>query len=159
MISQALDLLGDLDGLRVMDLFCGIGNFSLPLARRAAAVVGVELEPVMVAKAKANAAANKISNAEFIAADLSKADALPAELNTKFDLIVLDPPRAGAQEVLAKIAATGARQILYVSCHPGSLARDAGILTAEHGFRLKSAGAMDMFPQTSHVEAMALFER
>jgi 23S rRNA (uracil1939-C5)-methyltransferase len=159
MISQALDLLGNLDGLRIMDLFCGIGNFSLPLARRSAAVVGVELDPVMVAKAKANATANKINNAEFIAADLSNIDALPAELNTKFDLIVLDPPRAGALEVLAKIAATGARQILYVSCHPGSLARDAGILTAEHGFRLKSAGAMDMFPQTSHVEAMALFER
>lgn len=159
MISQALGLLGDLQGMRVMDLFCGIGNFSLPLARNAASVVGVELDQVMVAKAGRNAAANAIDNAEFVAADLSKPDGLPPALSSAFDLVVLDPPRAGAQEVLDKVSASGAGRILYVSCHPGSLARDAGILASEHGYTLKSAGAMDMFPQTSHVEAMALFER
>ncbi|MGI9291177.1 MAG: 23S rRNA (uracil(1939)-C(5))-methyltransferase RlmD [Gammaproteobacteria bacterium] len=159
MIAQAMDLLGDISGQRVMDLFCGIGNFSLPLATRAKHVIGIELEASMVAKARDNAAVNKISNIDFIAADLSKEDELPQELNAEFDLVVLDPPRAGAQEVLARVAATGAQRILYVSCHAGSLARDAGILTEQHSYRLKSAGAMDMFPQTNHVEAMALFER
>jgi 23S rRNA (uracil1939-C5)-methyltransferase len=159
MIGQAMDLLGDISGLRIMDLFCGIGNFSLPLAKCSGTVVGIELDQVMVSKAKNNAELNQLTNVEFIAADLSKPDGLPPEFDNKFDLVILDPPRAGAQEVLAKVAASGATRILYVSCHPGSLARDAGILTSEHGFRLKSAGAMDMFPQTSHVEAMALFER
>ena len=161
MISQALALVGSLEGKHVLDLFCGIGNFSLPLATRAASVTGIELEQSMVEKAQANAAANGIKNAEFFAADLSRTDTLPVLQgeDKSFDLIVLDPPRAGALEVLPQVAATGAPQILYVSCHSGSLARDAGILVHEYGYRLKSAGAMDMFPQTSHVEAMALFER
>jgi 23S rRNA (uracil1939-C5)-methyltransferase len=159
MISQALDLVGSLEGKRVMDLFCGIGNFSLPLARSCEQLVGVELAPAMVEKARANALANNIINAEFIAADLTCADTLPAQLDGGFDLVVLDPPRDGAQEVLEKVAATGTPLILYVSCHPGSLARDAGVLAEQHGFTLKSAGAIDIFPHTSHVEAMALFER
>jgi 23S rRNA (uracil1939-C5)-methyltransferase len=159
MISQALDLVGPLEGKRVMDLFCGIGNFSLPLARSCGTLVGVELAPAMVEKARANAIANDIVNAEFVAADLTCADALPAQLDGGFDLVVLDPPRAGAQEVLEKLAATGTPRILYVSCHPGSLARDASILAERYGFTLKSAGAIDIFPHTSHVEAMALFER
>lgn len=159
MLNQALAWLGDLSDQRVLDLFCGIGNFSLPLARSAAAVVGVELDQVMVAKARANAAANGINNIEVHAADLSKTEELPDWWRGGFDTVLLDPPRAGAQEALAPIAATGARTILYVSCHPGSLARDAGILEREHGYRLVRAGAMDMFPQTSHVESMALFRK
>jgi 23S rRNA (uracil1939-C5)-methyltransferase len=113
----------------------------------------------MVEKARSNAIANNIANAEFVAADLTCADTLPTELDGGFDLVVLDPPRDGAQEVLEKVAATGTPRILYVSCHPGSLARDAGILAERYGFKLKSAGAIDIFPHTSHVEAMALFER
>jgi 23S rRNA (uracil1939-C5)-methyltransferase len=97
---------------------------------------------------------------EFHAANLADSNAaVPDWWKGGFDLVVIDPPRAGAQEVLQQIAATGARKILYVSCHPGSLARDAGILCSEYGYSLRSVGAMDMFPATSHVEAMALFER
>jgi 23S rRNA (uracil1939-C5)-methyltransferase len=159
MIGQALALADPQPDDSVLDLFCGIGNFSLPLAQRAGRVVGVELDPRMVARAKANAELNGLSTAEFFAADLSKADEDPDWWGDGFDLVVIDPPRSGAQEVLAKVAAADARKIVYVSCHPGSLARDAGILCNEYGYTLKAAGAMDMFPQTTHVEAMALFEK
>lgn len=159
MIAQAMKLLGDISGYRVLDLFCGIGNFSLPLATRATQVTGVELDPVMVGKARVNAELNGLDNVEFHAADLTATDGLPDWWQQGFDVIVLDPPRAGAQEVLPFIARAAPATILYVSCHAGSLARDAGILVHEHGYRLKSLGAMDMFPQTSHVEAMAVFER
>ncbi len=162
MISQALELAALKPTDRVLDLFCGIGNFSLPLAQSAREVVGVELDAAMVARATANAQLNQLGNARFVAADLAKpleSGATPAWWEPGFELVLLDPPRSGAQEVLANIAASGARRIVYVSCHPGSLARDAGILTQEHGYRLSAAGAMDMFPQTAHVEAMALFER
>lgn len=159
MVDQAMQLANPQADERVLDLFCGIGNFTLPLARHAGSVVGVEIDPAMVAKARANAAGNDLNNVEFHAADLADADARYEWWGDGFDLVVVDPPRAGAQEVLAQIAKTGASKILYVSCHPGSLARDAGILVAEYGYRLRAAGAMDMFPQTSHVEAMALFER
>jgi 23S rRNA (uracil1939-C5)-methyltransferase len=160
MISQAIDLVDPQPGDRILDLFCGIGNFTLPLARRSNRVIGVELDPRMVRKAAANAAMNGLANVEFHAANLADESAtLPDWWAGGFDLVVVDPPRAGAQEVLAQIAATGAKRILYVSCHPGSLARDAGILCGLHGYSLRAAGAMDMFPATSHVEAMALFER
>jgi 23S rRNA (uracil1939-C5)-methyltransferase len=163
MVAQAMQLAAPQPGERVLDLFCGIGNFTLPLARIADQVVGVELDPVMVEKARANAAANSLENVEFFAADLSAdmsdKSTRPEWWGKGFDLVVIDPPRAGAQEVLQQIAATGASRLLYVSCHPGTLARDAGVLCSELGYNLRSAGAMDMFPQTSHVEAMALFER
>jgi 23S rRNA (uracil1939-C5)-methyltransferase len=159
MVAQAIELAAPQAGERVLDLFCGIGNFTLPLARVAGQVVGVELDERMVAKGQANAAANELSNVEFFAADLADEDLQPEWWGRGFDLVVIDPPRAGAREVLPQIARTGASRILYVSCHPGSLARDASILCNEFGYSLRSAGAMDMFPQTSHVEAMALFER
>jgi len=159
MLRQALDLLQPQPGQRVLDLFCGIGNFSLPIARTGAAVLGVEFDGAMVQRAKENAARNGIAEAEFLAADLQQnAPALDFR-QQRFDAVVLDPPRAGAREVLAAVAATAAQRIVYVSCHPGTLARDAGILAQEHGFKLQAAGAIDMFPQTSHVEGMALFER
>ncbi len=113
----------------------------------------------MVAKARANAALNNLTNVDFHAADLTKTENLPAWWKQGFDVIVLDPPRAGALEALPFISRAAPERILYVSCHAGSLARDAGVLVNEYGYRLKKAGAMDMFPQTSHVEAMALFER
>jgi len=160
MISQAMKLANPQPEDRVLDLFCGIGNFTLPLARHSRRVVGVELDARMVAKATANAIRNGLDNVEFYAADLADTTAArPDWWGAGFDLVVVDPPRAGAQEVLQQIAATGARKLLYVSCHPGSLARDAGILCSEYGYRLRSAGAMDMFPATSHVESMALFDR
>jgi 23S rRNA (uracil1939-C5)-methyltransferase len=159
MITQAMQLAVPQSHERVLDLFCGIGNFSLALARLAGEVVGIELDPAMVRKAQSNAERNKLTNARFHAVDLAAADVLGDRWGKDFDLVVIDPPRAGAQEVLPQVAATGARRILYVSCHPGTLARDAGILCSAYGYKLSAAGAMDMFPQTSHVEAMALFER
>ncbi len=160
MITQAMRLADPQPEDRILDLFCGIGNFTLPLARHSRHVVGVELDPRMVSKAAANARMNGLDSVEFHAANLADSNAaVPDWWKGGFDLVVIDPPRAGAQEVLQLIAATGARKILYVSCHPGSLARDAGILCSEYGYSLRSAGAMDMFPATSHVEAMALFER
>ncbi|MDP6436871.1 MAG: 23S rRNA (uracil(1939)-C(5))-methyltransferase RlmD [Gammaproteobacteria bacterium] len=158
MIRQALALLELTGTEHVLDLFCGIGNFTLPLALNSMQVTGVELDTQMVCKAEANARANNLTNTSFHAADLSREEQ-PDWWREDFDIVVLDPPRIGARDVLPAVARTGAAKLLYISCHPGSMARDAGILISEHGFSLKAAGAMDMFPQTSHVEAMALFER
>ncbi len=159
MIASALDLLDPQPGDRVLDLFCGLGNFTLPLARRAGTVVGVEGEAGLVARARENAAANGLANVEFHAADLAKDLASEPWMKAGFDKLLLDPPRAGAAEVLAQLPLKGIGRIVYVSCHPGSLARDAGFLVKERGFKLVAAGAMDMFPQTAHVESIALFER
>lgn len=159
MIAQSMELARPQSHERVLDLFCGIGNFSLALARLAGEVTGVELDSAMVRKAAANAARNKLSNVSFESADLASPNALQERTGKGYDLVLIDPPRAGAQEVLAQIAETGAKRILYVSCHPATLARDAGILCSTYDYRLSAAGAMDMFPQTSHVEAMALFQR
>ncbi len=157
MMTQAMALLAPREGEHVLDLFCGIGNFSLPVARSGAAVTGVELDAGMVAKARSNAALNGIGNASFHVADLAMPEEGQEWWQHDYAAVVIDPPRAGALEALPLIAKTGAPRLLYVSCHPGSLARDAGILVRDHGYRLASAGAMDMFPQTGHVEAMALF--
>ena len=159
MIASALDLLDPQPGDRVLDLFCGLGNFTLPLAQRAGRVVGVEGDAGLVARARANAAKNALANVEFHAADLAKDLSAEPWMKAGFDKLLLDPPRAGAAEVLAQLPLKGIRRIVYVSCHPGSLARDAGFLVRERGYTLKAAGAMDMFPQTAHVESIALFEK
>jgi 23S rRNA (uracil1939-C5)-methyltransferase len=158
MIDRAIELLRPAAGERVLDLFCGLGNFSLPLARSAATVVGVEGEAGLVARARANAERNGLSNVQFFGANLADPAFLAAPWATaKYDKVLLDPPRAGAKEVLPVIAGSGAREVLYISCHPGTLARDAGILVNEHGYVLEAAGVMDMFPHTAHVESAALF--
>jgi 23S rRNA (uracil1939-C5)-methyltransferase len=159
MIALALDLLDPGAMAHTLDLFCGIGNLTLPLARRAGQVLGVEGEPAMVERARQNAVRNGVANAEFMVADLSAAEPASTWAGRRFDAVILDPPRAGAAAVLAPLAATGAARIVYVSCHPGTLARDAGTLVNELGYRLSAAGILDMFPATSHVESMALFER
>ena len=165
MIARTIELLDPKPDERILDLFCGLGNFTLPLARRAGHVVGVEGEAGLVARARENASLNKIGNAEFHAADLAKDLSAETWMKQGFDKLLLDPPRSGAAEVLAQLpllhrgAKRGIRRIVYVSCHPGSLARDAGFLVRERGYTLKAAGAMDMFPQTAHVESIALFER
>ena len=159
MIAAALDLLDPQPTDRVLDLFCGLGNFTLPLARRAGQVVGVEGEAGLVARARENAVRNGLSNVEFHAADLAKDLSREPWLKQGVDKLLLDPPRAGAAEVLAQLPLKGIRRIVYVSCHPASLARDAGFLVRERGYTLKAAGAMDMFPQTAHVESIALFEK
>jgi 23S rRNA (uracil1939-C5)-methyltransferase len=159
MVSRAIELLEPQPGERVLDLFCGLGNFSLPLARRAGEVLGVEGEPGLVSRAVRNAARQGIANVTYITADLT-APTLDAAWATRgYDRVLLDPPRAGAREVLPVVGASDAGRVVYISCHPGSLARDAGILVRDHGFRLVAAGVMDMFPHTTHVEAMAVFER
>jgi 23S rRNA (uracil1939-C5)-methyltransferase len=159
MIEHALSLLAPAATDSVLDLYCGLGNFTLPLARRVAHVVGIEGEAGLVARARQNAQANGIANAEFHAANLAddQRDADWARRN--YDLLLLDPARAGAAEVLAYLPRKATRRVVYVSCHPGSLARDAGILVNTHGFKLRAAGVMDMFPHTAHVESIALFER
>ncbi len=157
-VSLALELLQPAASDRVLDLFCGLGNFTLPVARRAGQVIGVEGEAGLVARARANAAANGIANAEFHVADLTGD---PGELpwaRGVFERVLLDPPRAGAAGVLPLIGRMRPARIVYVSCHPASLARDAGILVNQHGFRLAAAGVMDMFPHTAHVESIAVFE-
>jgi 23S rRNA (uracil1939-C5)-methyltransferase len=159
MIARTLELLDPQPGERVLDLFCGLGNFTLPLARRAGHVVGVEGDAGLIARARANATANGLANVEFHAADLSKDLATEPWMRAGFDKLLLDPPRAGAAEVIAQLPLKGISRIVYVSCHPGSLARDAGFLVRERGYKLVAAGAMDMFPQTAHVESIAVFER
>ncbi|MEO8161883.1 MAG: 23S rRNA (uracil(1939)-C(5))-methyltransferase RlmD, partial [Arenimonas sp.] len=148
MIARALELLDPRSEDRVLDLFCGLGNFSLPLARRAGRVVGVEGDPGLIERARDNARRNGLANVEFHAADLAKDLSQEPWMRTGFDKLLVDPPRAGAAEVLAQLPLKGISRIVYVSCHPASLARDAGFLVRERGYRLVAAGAMDMFPQT-----------
>jgi 23S rRNA (uracil1939-C5)-methyltransferase len=159
MVERALDLLAPLQSDRVLDLFCGLGNFSLPLAKRAGRVTGIEGDASLVQRARANALRNGLPNTEFHVADLTASThGAPWACGT-YERVLLDPPRAGAREVLPVVGSCGAVRVVYISCHPGSLARDAGILVREHGFRLTEAGIMDMFPHTTHVEAVAVFER
>jgi 23S rRNA (uracil1939-C5)-methyltransferase len=159
MIARTIELLEPGPDDRVLDLFCGLGNFTLPIARCAGTVVGVEGDAGLVARARENAAANGIGNAEFAASDLA-ADQRAAPWATRdYDKMLLDPPRSGAAAVLEYLPRKTARRVVYVSCHPGSLARDAGTLVQRHGFTLVAAGVMDMFPHTAHVESIALFER
>ena len=159
MVCRAVELLEPRTDERVLDLFCGIGNFSLPLARRAGEVVGVEGEAGLVQRAQENAARNGIENVSFRVADLAREDIAMEWREEGFDKILLDPPRSGALEILPRLRAFGAVRIVYVSCNPATLARDAGELVHRHGYRLLSAGVMDMFPHTAHVESIALFER
>ncbi|MBT8767625.1 23S rRNA (uracil(1939)-C(5))-methyltransferase RlmD [Metapseudomonas boanensis] len=157
MVAQALDWLNPQPGERVLDLFCGLGNFALPLARKVGEVVAVEGVEAMVERARGNALANGLGNVHFFQADLSNPLVGAAWAAQGFDAVLLDPPRDGALEAVRQIASTGARRVVYVSCNPATLARDSAEL-AKQGYRLKQAGILDMFPQTAHVEAMALFE-
>lgn len=159
MIERAVALLAPTSDDKVLDLFCGLGNFSLPLARSAGQLVGVEGDASLVARARANAERNGLANTQFYTANLADEAIASASWAGKYDKVLLDPPRAGAKEVLPLVAKSGAATVLYISCHPGSLARDAGILVHEHGYKLQSAGVMDMFPHTAHVESAALFVR
>ncbi len=159
MVARVLELLDPQPTQTVLDLFCGLGNFTLPIARRAGQVIGVEGDPGLVARARGNAEQNGLRNARFHAVDLAVGQHDAAWLAPACDSLLLDPPRSGAAAVLEYLPARQTRRVVYVSCHPGSLARDAGTLVHTHGFRMKLAGVMDMFPQTAHVESIALFER
>jgi 23S rRNA (uracil1939-C5)-methyltransferase len=156
-VARVIDLL-ELDGSeRVLDLYCGLGNFSLPLARRAASVVGIEGDAGLVARAAMNATSNGIDNAHFVTADLSRPD-WPF-LRESWDVVVLDPPRSGAAIAVEAMQRLAPRRIAYVSCHPATLARDAKTLLESGRYRLTTAGIADMFPNTHHVEAIAVFDR
>jgi 23S rRNA (uracil1939-C5)-methyltransferase len=157
LVAAAGDLLELTAEADVLDLFCGLGNFSLALARRAKSVVGVEGEAQLIERARANAHRNGIGNAEFHQADLAGLDLSHAPwLKRTYSHILLDPPRVGAREMLPAIARLAPQRLLYVSCHPGTLARDLGILVHEHGFELLAAGVVDMFAHTAHEESLAL---
>jgi 23S rRNA (uracil1939-C5)-methyltransferase len=160
MVARAIELLEIGGADRVLDLYCGLGNFTLPMARRAASVVGVEGEAGLIARARANARLNGIGNAEFVVADLSVApDIAIPWMRGGFDKVLLDPPRVGAVKVLSAVAHLAPHRVVYISCHTGSLARDLGVLTHELGFRLRAAGVLDMFPHTTHVESIAVLDR
>lgn len=159
MIDRAVDMLDLQAEDRVLDLFCGLGNFSLPLARRAAAVVGVEGEEGLVQRARENAQRNGLTNVEFHAVDLNGDLDTESWYGAGFNKLLLDPPRSGASVVVEKLPQPLPQRIVYVSCDPATLARDAGVLVNQHGYTLVSAGVMDMFPHTAHVESIALFER
>lgn len=159
MIAHALSLLDPGPSDSVLDLFCGVGNFTLPIARFSESVVGVEGDQGLVQRAQANAERNGLSHVEFYAADLYAELTDEVWLERRYDKALLDPPRSGALEVLPLLQQTGVKKIVYVSCYPGTLARDAGELVHSYGYRLVSAGVMDMFPHTAHVESIALFEK
>ena len=167
LVTRAIELLNPEPDADVLDLFCGLGNFTLPLARKARRVVGVEGDAQLVKRAADNARRNGIETAEFHVADLSKPPGeTPATAPAWTQIskgsgpryILLDPPRAGAREMLPTVARLAPKRVLYISCHPGSLARDTGMLVHQFGFRLRAAGVLDMFPHTTHVESLALFE-
>jgi 23S rRNA (uracil1939-C5)-methyltransferase len=159
MVERVLELLSLQTDEAVLDLYCGLGNFSLPLAAAGARVTGVEGDPGLVARARANGERNGCQNLQFHAADLS----VPAEwglwARETYGAVLLDPPRVGAREICERMSQWRPRRVVYISCHTGSLARDAGILTSAGGYRLLAAGVMDMFPHTTHVESIAVFEQ
>lgn len=159
MLKQALYLLDPQSSDDILDLFCGLGNFTLPLAHYAKHVVGVEGSHEMVTRAQENAQHNSISNVEFHAANLMEPSPSVAWMQKKYDKILLDPPRTGAKELLPFIPKFSAKKIVYVSCNPSTLARDAGELVYNYGYKLKQVGVINMFPHTSHIEAIALFEK
>jgi 23S rRNA (uracil1939-C5)-methyltransferase len=159
LVSRALRLLDPQPGERIADLFCGLGNFTLPLARKGAFVVGFEGNRELVERARRNAAANGLV-AQFEVADLFKSG---IGAFGPFEKMLLDPPREGAVEFVKALPQAGEnawpRRIVYVSCDPATLARDAGVLVHTQGFRLAAAGVVNMFPHTAHVESIALFDR
>ncbi len=159
MVQHALNLLALEPQDVVLDLFCGLGNFSLPMAKRCVKVVGIEGSEAMVMRAGMNAKANGLVNTEFMCANLEDESALHVLKQHKFTKVLLDPPRTGAIEIVKQIDKLKVNRIVYVSCNPATLARDTDILVNQQGFRLVAAGVMDMFPHTAHVESIALFEK
>ena len=155
LVSRAVRLLDPRPGERIGDLFCGLGNFSLPIATRGAQVIGFEGSRELVERARANAAANGLV-VQFEVMNLFEPNLAPYG---RFDKLLLDPPREGAMEIVKSLPEDGPRRIIYVSCDSATLARDAAVLVHTKGFRLTAAGVVNMFPHTAHVESMALFER
>lgn len=158
MVHQALSWLEPKEDDVVLDLFCGLGNFSLPLAQKVQSVVGIEGVDEMVQRAQENAKSNKLSNVTFYQANLEESIDDQVWARTKFTKILLDPARAGAAGVMQTVAKLKPQTVVYVSCNPATLARDSQLLI-QHGYKLTRLGMLDMFPHTGHLESMALFER
>ncbi len=158
MVKRVIELLAPNENDRILDLFCGLGNFTLPLARFGKEIIGIEGDAELIQLAQKNAAANKIGNAHFYQADLTTDFTHSSWAKQPFDKILLDPPRTGALETIPQIVKFNAKRIVYVSCNPATFARDAGELI-NHGYQLTQTGIMDMFPHTQHVEAIGLFEK
>jgi 23S rRNA (uracil1939-C5)-methyltransferase len=160
LVSRAVELLELEPTSDVLDLYCGIGNFTLALARRARSVVGIEADARLVARARHNAERNALGNVQFHPLDLEAPASLEAaSLRASYSHVLMDPPRDGARAMLPTVARLSPKRLLYISCHPGSLARDVGVLVHDFGFILQAAGVLDMFPHTMHVESIALLER
>lgn len=160
LVRRTLSLLAPQPGERVADMFCGLGNFSLPIARSGAEVLGIEGSETLVARAHTNAERNGLADrARFTVCNLFEIDAPQLAALGQFDRMLIDPPRDGALELVKAIAGDALNRIVYVSCNPATLARDAALLTQTKGYRLKSAGVVNMFPHTAHVESIALFVR
>jgi len=160
LVRRALALLDPQPGERVADLFCGVGNFALAIARSGATVVGVEGSAELVRRAARNAEANGLSgSASFVERDLYRLAGDPLAGLGRFDRMLLDPPRDGAVDLVKALPDDGPRRLVYVSCNPGTLARDATVLTQARGYRLSAAGVVNMFPHTAHVESIAVFDR
>ena len=158
MVTRAVELLALKPTDRVLDLFCGLGNFTLALARHCAAVIGVEGATEMVRRAEKNAEINKLTNVQFYAADLAAETIHAPWMQLAFDKILLDPPRSGALAIIKQFPKLHPRRILYISCNPATLARDTAELVNQ-GYQLLQAGIMDMFPHTHHVETIAVFAK
>jgi 23S rRNA (uracil1939-C5)-methyltransferase len=160
LVRRALGLLGVQPGERVADMFCGLGNFTLPLARQGASVVGVEGSAPLLARAKENAVVNGLAErVEYHVANLFTVTPESLAAWGRFDRMLIDPPREGAVELVKSLGDDAPARIVYVSCNPATLARDAAVLVHEKGYRLAAAGIANMFPHTSHVESIALFVR
>jgi 23S rRNA (uracil1939-C5)-methyltransferase len=160
LVRRALALLDPQPGERIADMFCGIGNFSLAIARRDTTVVGAEGSAELVRRAARNAELNALAAAaSFVEMDLYRLDAARLAKLGRFDRMLLDPPRDGAVELVKSLPEDGPRRLVYVSCNPATLARDAAVLTQTRGYRLSAAGVINMFPHTSHVESLAVFDR
>jgi 23S rRNA (uracil1939-C5)-methyltransferase len=155
LVSRAVRLLDPQPGERVADLFCGLGNFSLPIATKQSLVIGFEGSAELVRRARENAAANGVV-AQFETMNLFQPNLAPYG---PFEKLLIDPPREGAIELIKSLPRGWPRRIVYVSCDPATLARDAGVLVHTQGFHLAAAGVVNMFPHTAHVESVALFER
>ncbi|GAB4447251.1 MAG: 23S rRNA (uracil(1939)-C(5))-methyltransferase RlmD [Rhodocyclaceae bacterium] len=160
LVRRALQLLDARAGERVLELFCGLGNFTLPIARGGAHVTAIEGNPALLGRARENAQANGLSaRVRFVAGDLFALDEHVLAEFARQEKMLIDPPREGAIEVVKALADGAPRRIVYVSCNPATLARDAAVLVRQKGYRLRGAGILNMFPHTAHVESIACFDR
>jgi 23S rRNA (uracil1939-C5)-methyltransferase len=160
LVRRALALLEPRPGDSIADFFCGLGNFTLPIARRGASVVGIEASAELVQRAQANARRNALAErTRFAAADLFAATPASVAALGRLDKALLDPPREGAIALVKALPDAGLERLVYVSCNPATLARDAAVLVRQRGFELAAAGVANMFPHTAHVESVALFTR